>query len=205
MPIPTPESKPPSLASIYALSKFDQERMCLPFGRAYNIPRSRCDFSTSTAHARRFESLHRACWRSSPRGCLNDNPPLSLRMATSSAISSASTTWPKPRGWRWRRLPLLTGLQRGQRRTFTIREIAETMALALRKEHIAPEITENIAWAIFVIALPTSPGARNLLGYKPRVALAEGLRELADWLEGQVAVDNVAQARAELASRGLTV
>jgi dTDP-L-rhamnose 4-epimerase len=37
-PLPTPESKPPSLASIYALSKYDQERMCLMVGQAYRIP-----------------------------------------------------------------------------------------------------------------------------------------------------------------------
>lgn len=38
VPVPTPESKTPSLASIYALSKFDQEQMCLITGRAYGIP-----------------------------------------------------------------------------------------------------------------------------------------------------------------------
>src|SRR4051812_20329464 len=37
-PAPTPETKLPSLASVYALSKFDQERMCLLVGRAYQIP-----------------------------------------------------------------------------------------------------------------------------------------------------------------------
>src|SRR5687767_1476198 len=37
-PIPTTEDKPPSLASVYALSKFDQERLCLMVGRAYGIP-----------------------------------------------------------------------------------------------------------------------------------------------------------------------
>ena len=37
-PIPTPETKTPSLASIYALSKYDQEQMCLMIGRAYDIP-----------------------------------------------------------------------------------------------------------------------------------------------------------------------
>ena len=36
--MPTPEDKPPALASVYALSKFDQERMCLMLGRAYGIP-----------------------------------------------------------------------------------------------------------------------------------------------------------------------
>ena len=37
-PLPTPEDKPPHLASLYALSKYDQERMCLMFGQAYEIP-----------------------------------------------------------------------------------------------------------------------------------------------------------------------
>lgn len=36
-PLATPESKPPSLMSIYALSKYDQERLCLLVGRAYHI------------------------------------------------------------------------------------------------------------------------------------------------------------------------
>jgi dTDP-L-rhamnose 4-epimerase len=38
VPLPTPETKRPSLASVYALSKFDQERLCLMIGRAYGIP-----------------------------------------------------------------------------------------------------------------------------------------------------------------------
>src|SRR4051795_6408605 len=37
-PIATPETKTPSLASVYALSKFDQERMSLMIGKSYNIP-----------------------------------------------------------------------------------------------------------------------------------------------------------------------
>jgi dTDP-L-rhamnose 4-epimerase len=37
-PIPTPEAKTPALPSIYALSKYDQERMCLTVGKAYDIP-----------------------------------------------------------------------------------------------------------------------------------------------------------------------
>jgi len=37
-PYPTPETKTPCLSSVYALSKYDQERLCLMVGRAYNIP-----------------------------------------------------------------------------------------------------------------------------------------------------------------------
>src|SRR6185369_11911768 len=38
IPIPTPETKVPSLASVYALCKYDQETMCLMLGAAYDIP-----------------------------------------------------------------------------------------------------------------------------------------------------------------------
>ena len=37
-PVVTPEWKTPSLASVYALSKYDQERLCMMIGRAYGIP-----------------------------------------------------------------------------------------------------------------------------------------------------------------------
>jgi dTDP-L-rhamnose 4-epimerase len=37
-PIATPEWKRPDLASVYALSKYDQEQLCLLIGRAYDIP-----------------------------------------------------------------------------------------------------------------------------------------------------------------------
>src|SRR4029079_7402716 len=37
-PLPTPEWKSPSLKSVYALTKFDQERLCLMMGEAYRMP-----------------------------------------------------------------------------------------------------------------------------------------------------------------------
>ncbi len=37
-PVPTPETKTPNLSSVYALSKYDQERLSLITGKAYNIP-----------------------------------------------------------------------------------------------------------------------------------------------------------------------
>ena len=38
VPVSTPESKQPSLSSVYALNKYAQERLCLIAGKAYNIP-----------------------------------------------------------------------------------------------------------------------------------------------------------------------
>ena len=41
------------------------------------------------------------------------------------------------------------------------------------------------------------------LGYRPRVALAEGVGDLIDWARQQRATDRVATAVDELATRGL--
>jgi dTDP-L-rhamnose 4-epimerase len=38
VPVATNETKQPSLSSVYAISKYDQERLCLVLGKAYGIP-----------------------------------------------------------------------------------------------------------------------------------------------------------------------
>jgi dTDP-L-rhamnose 4-epimerase len=47
--------------------------------------------------------------------------------------------------------------------------------------------------------------ARSVLDYSPQISLEDGVVELADWLEGQIANDHVDSASAELAARGLTL
>jgi dTDP-L-rhamnose 4-epimerase len=44
-----------------------------------------------------------------------------------------------------------------------------------------------------------------VLGYQPKMTFDKGLEELSEWLRGQVAVDHVESARAELDSRGLAL
>jgi dTDP-L-rhamnose 4-epimerase len=92
----------------------------------------------------------------------------------------------------------------GSGQAFTISELAERMADALGK-NLEPEITGkyrvgDIRHCFADIAL-----ARSMLGYAPQVSLEDGVVELADWLEGQIANDHVDSASAELATRGLTL
>jgi len=47
--------------------------------------------------------------------------------------------------------------------------------------------------------------ARQVLGYQPKVALEQGLAELAEWLHRQIADDKAAAANEELAKRGLAI
>ena len=79
------------------------------------------------------------------------------------------------------------------------------MAAALGMQHIRPEITAEYRVGDIRHCFADICLARRLLGYQPRVSLNQGLGELAQWLEGQVAYDRVAEARAELDARGLAL
>ncbi|MBI4787180.1 MAG: SDR family NAD(P)-dependent oxidoreductase [Chloroflexi bacterium] len=205
-PVPTPETKLPNLASIYALSKFDQERMCLMVGRAYGIPTVALRFFNVFGPRQALSNPYTGVLAIFAARYLNDKPPLVFED-----------------GWQERDFvsvhdvaqACLLALESraaadqvfnvGSGNHYTIREIAVRMAKVLDKEHIAPEITGNYRVGDIRHCFADITQAREILGYEPQVTLDEGLVELGAWLEGQVALDHVAIASAELAKRGLTV
>jgi dTDP-L-rhamnose 4-epimerase len=205
-PIPTPETKPPSLASIYALSKFDQERMGLLIGRAYRIPTVALRFFNVYGTRQALSNPYTGVLAIFASRMLNENRPLVFEDGAQQR-DFVSVYDVAQAG----RLALETPsaadqvFNVGSGEHFTIRDIAERMALALNKEYIQPEITAKYRVGDIRHCFADITRAQKALGYRPRVSLEEGLRELANWLEGQVAIDNVSTAREELAARGLTV
>ena len=75
-PVPTPETKPPSLASVYALSKFDQERLCLMIGRAYGIPTVALRFFNVYGPRQALSNPYTGVLAIFASRLLNGNPPL---------------------------------------------------------------------------------------------------------------------------------
>jgi dTDP-L-rhamnose 4-epimerase len=67
-PVPTPETKCPAVPSVYAISKYQQERLCMTVGRAYGIPTVGLRYFNIYGRDRRSRILTRACSRSSPPG-----------------------------------------------------------------------------------------------------------------------------------------
>ncbi len=68
-PIPTPETKTPALSSVYALSKYVQERMCLMIGRAYNIPTVALRFFNVYGPRQALSNPYTGVWQFSPLVC----------------------------------------------------------------------------------------------------------------------------------------
>jgi dTDP-L-rhamnose 4-epimerase len=205
-PIPTPETKAPALPSIYALSKYDQERMCLLIGRAYEIPTVALRFFNIFGTRQALSNPYTGVLAIFAARYLNGKPPLinedgyqQRDFVNVLDIAQACR--------RALEIPAAAGqvFNVGSGRRYTIREIAERMARVLGKEHLVPEITGKYRMGDIRHCFADITRARTTLGYEPCVTLEKGLVELASWLEGQVAVDRVADAREELAARGLAV
>lgn len=205
-PIPTPESKQPSLASVYALSKYDQERLCLMIGRAYGIETTALRFFNIYGTRQALSNPYTGVLAIFASRFLNDNAPLvnedGFQQRDFVSVRDVARACRLAM-----EVPCAAGqvFNVGSGRPFTILEIAERMGRVLNKEHIRTEITGKYRVGDIRHCYADIARAREVLGYEPQVTFDEGLVELAQWLEGQTAEDRVSQAGDELAARGLTV
>ena len=205
-PVPTPESKQPALASVYALSKYDQERMCLVVGRAYRIPTVALRFFNVYGTRQALSNPYTGVLAIFASRLLNENAPIIYEDGCQKRdfvsvydIAQACRLAYEVEGAAGGVFNIASG------NVYTINALAERMATALGKAHIRPQVVGkyrvgDIRHCFADIAL-----AQQVLGYAPQVAIEDGMRELADWLQGQVAHDRVAEANAALAARGLTL
>ncbi len=205
-PVPTPESKQPALSSIYALSKYDQERMCLVIGRTYGIATVALRFFNVFGIHQALSNPYTGVLAIFASRFLNGRPPLIFEdgLQQRDFVSVYDIA-------RAARLALETEKAAGRvfnigsGRPLTVKQVAGMAATALGKEHLAPEITGQYRSGDIRHCFADISLAQSVLGYKPQVTLGDGLVELSSWIEGQQATDNVAAARAELVARGLTV
>jgi dTDP-L-rhamnose 4-epimerase len=205
-PLPTPETKAVTLESIYALSKYDQERMCLLLGRAYRIPTVALRFFNVYGTRQALSNPYTGVLAIFAARLLNGGRPFvfedgrqqrdfvaveDVARACRSALESPDASG--------RVLNVGSGEPR------TIVEIAHRMAQAVGREDLVPEVTGKYRMGDVRHCFADIALASQLLEYRPRVALDAGLANLAQWLKGQAAVDRSLDMRAELESRGLTL
>jgi len=205
-PVPTPENKQPALASIYALSKYDQERMCLIIGRAYQIPTVALRFFNVYGTRQALSNPYTGVMAIFASRLLNNNAPMIFEDGCQQR--DFVSVHDVARGCR---LALETPTAAGQvfnigsGQHYTIRDLAERISTVMGKEHIEPEITGKYRVGDVRHCFADISQAQRVLNYQSEVSLDDGLDELVSWLEGQVAEDRVDQASAELSARGLTV
>jgi len=205
-PVPTPESKAPTLPSVYALSKYDQERMCLTVGRAYEIPTVALRFFNVYGTRQSLSNPYTGVLAIFASRLLNDEPPLInedgqqkrdfvsvLDVARACRLALEA---PQAAGH---------AINVGSGHPISILEVAHLVAEMLERKDIEPAITHRYRKGDIRHCFADIGLARGLLGYEPRVGFEAGVVEFAEWLEGQTAVDHLVKAQNELLTRGLAI
>ena len=204
--VPTPEDILPEPASPYALTKYDQELLCLMFGAAYSVP---------TLALRLFNVY-------GPRQALS-NPYTGVMAIFACRLLNGSAPIVYEDGQQLRDFVNVRDVARafrlalerpeisdcainiGSGRAVTIEQVARTLADILERPDLEPQFEGKYRFGDVRHCFADISRAVIRLEYKPEVSFEAGVAELAEWLSRQQAVDRAPQAAAELASRGLTL
>ena len=207
-PLPTPETKPPSLASVYALSKYDQERLCLMVGNAYQIPTVALRFFNVFGTRQALSNPYTGVLAIFASRLLNDRPPVifedgrQLRdfVSVHDIVQALCLALDAP-------ADKVNGqvFNVGSGRSHTVLEVAQKVARAIGKDHVEAEVSGKYRVGDIRHCVADVTLAQAVLGYRPQVTLDDGLVPLAEWLREQTADDRVDVARAELDKRGLAI
>ena len=206
-PVPTPESKPPRLASVYALSKFDQEQLALLVGRAYDIPTVALRFFNVYGTRQALSNPYTGVLAIFAARLLNRRPPLVFEdgrqqrdfVSVHDIVRACRLALDRPaEDVSGRAFNVGSGVAR------SVTEIATLLAGALGVD-IAPETTGRYRVGDVRHCFADVSNATRALGYAPQVVMEDGLAELAAWLADERPDDLVVEARQELERRGLTV
>ncbi len=204
-PIATPESKKPSLASVYALSKYDQEVMSLICGKAYNIPTVALRFFNVYGTRQALSNPYTGVLAIFASRYLNNKAPLIFEdgeqrrdFVSVKDVAKACRLALEVEEAAYEVFNIGSG------NSYTVNEIAQKLSKTMGVD-VEHSVTGEYRVGDIRHCFGDIAKAKQILGFEPQVSFEDGLKELADWLEEQVAVDNVDQAKEELAARGLTV
>jgi len=210
-PRPTDEEKLPQLGSIYALTKYMQEEMCLLFGRSYGLAATALRFFNTYGPRQALSNPYTGVAAVFAAELLAGRPPqvfedgrqlrdlVSVHDVTAACQLALESDQAADR---------VFNIASGQ--TLTVAELAERLAQALHAP-IVPTLTGRFRLGDARHCVADIRAASQALGYRPRVGLEEGMRELAGWLRSQAppmrpsaSAGAQARATAELQAFGLT-
>jgi dTDP-L-rhamnose 4-epimerase len=201
VPVATPETKPPALASVYALSKFSQERLCLMLGREYGI---------ASVALRLFNTYGPRQFVMNPYGgvlsvfasrLFNRNSPMIYedgnQLRDFIHVRDAARAF---------RLALESDRAAGEvvnigsGTACTVREAALMLAEKMDRVDVKMRITGLHRAHDVRHCFADIRKARNLLDFDPTVTFSEGMSEMARWLDQRVSYDRVTVGNMEFAS-----
>ena len=203
-PIGTREDKPVFPTTVYAVNKLAQEQYCLTVGRAYKIPTTTLRYFNVYGTRQALSNPYTGICAIFSARLLNGERPVIFEDGEQtrdfvhvSDVVQANLRALETGGADYETLNVGTG------EAFSVKQIAEMIAAGLG-ENIAPEISGKYREGDIRHCVADIKKAENLLGYKPKVKLKDGLSALLEWIKTQQKPDDrVTKATAELAARQL--
>ena len=203
-PAPTDEAKPLQCTSVYALSKKDQEEMCLLFGRTYDLPVVAMRYFNIYGARQALSNPYTGVAAIFASRLLNARPPMIFEdgrqtrdfVSVHDVVEANLLAMERPEADGM-------ALNVGSGEPISIREVASALSRALGRERPA-EITGRYRAGDIRHCYADISAAQRVLGYRPRVRFTGGIAELVEWLRSQQAEDRAAQAVEELTAYGLT-
>jgi dTDP-L-rhamnose 4-epimerase len=203
-PVPTDESKPLQCSSIYALSKKDQEEMCLLFGRTYGLPVVALRYFNIYGTRQSLSNPYTGVAAIFASRLMNGNPPLifedgkqlrdfvSVRDVVQANLLAMERSTADG-----------MALNIGSGEPISISEVAAELSHAMNKS-IPAALTMKYRAGDVRHCFADISAAGKYLGYAPKMRFAEGLKHLVQWLCSQQPQDRAAEAVAQLSEFGLT-
>jgi len=202
-PLPTPEWKQPSLASIYALGKYVQERQTLIMTAAYGMEGTCLRLFNVYGPGQALSNPYTGVLAIFSSRLLNGQRPLVfedgeqrrdfVHVDDVARAFGDALVHPDAAGEVFN---IGSGLER------SVKDVARMIASALKRD-IEPEIVGKTRVGDIRHCFCDGGKASGRLGFRARKNFEEGLSELAEWVGSQAAFDRVEEARAELEAKGL--
>lgn len=204
LPIETDEEKPVDLASIYALTKYAQERQVLIFGQAYGVAATALRLFNVFGPGQALSNPYTGVLANFASRLANDKPPMIFEDGEQQRdfvhVRDVARAF---------RLALEKSAARGHvvnigsGQAYSIREVAQLLAMAMGVPEIEPEIMQRARSGDIRNCFADISKARDLLGYEPQFRLEQSLGEIVEWVQATVAVDRGPEMRRELEEKGL--
>ena len=203
-PIPTDEQKPVDLASIYALTKYAQERQVLIFGEAYDVEAVALRLFNVFGPGQALSNPYTGVLANFASRLMNGQPPLifedgrqqrdfvhvkdvahAFRLAMEKKDAAGQV------------------INIGSGHAYSVAEVALLLAQAMGVPEIEPQILGKARSGDIRNCFADISRARELLGFAPRFRLEDTVGEMAEWVRTATAIDRSAEMQRQLQQRGL--
>lgn len=200
--IPTKEDKPLRPTSVYAVSKRDQEELCLSVGRAYGIPTIALRYFNVYGPRQSLSNPYTGVCAIFSSRIKNNNPPtiyedgLQTRdfIYVDDVINANMLAMERSQA-DYKTLNVGTG------KSISILEVARVLS-KLYGKGIEPKVVNKYRSGDIRHCF-ADVSEIHKIGFEPKTSFEEGMKKLVEWGERTEAIDRVEEATKELVERGL--